>query len=474
MSRHAWQLGAALVLGAIAGGLIIVDARAILVAAAGLAALILVRGLLALGGQGVAGVAWAGAAFTAPFNGVRVSSVVAVSDVFLVLAVLAMLAAMVVGEREPTTASVRSSPYEGVLLGVAVIAVGGTLGTLFAAHPVASFTGIAKFALAAGGSILAVRLWAPSARQARWFCSLWLGGAVVSSLWALTFGARTVGRPLGLSNHPNHLGMVCLLATGISLGFALSRRRPARGLALASLPILVAVLMASGSRAALLGSLVMIPTVAVLTYRVQLAVSAGAVAAVVGIAVLTGVVDVPAQSALGRLFGDVAVPAGDVSRIDLLGSSVDRFASHPLTGEGFEFAQEAHNIYLQVLVAAGPLGLIGLVVVAGSVLRASTAGARSTSGPVTGDHALLAGLAGGYVGYLVAGLFQNILWDRYLWLYVAAILALASSLRTETTEALRAGEGTDSPPRPPDLPLDASREGGPGAIRPIPGSRSSR
>lgn len=175
---------------------------------------------------------------------------------------------MVVRGRGP----VRASSHEGVLLGVAVIALGGTLGTLFAAQPVASLAGIAKFVLAAAGSILAVRLWAPSAREVRWFCSLWLGGAAVSSLWALTFSPRPVGRPLGFSTHPNHLGVVCLLATAIALGFLLSGRPRARALSAVSFPLLAVVLLASGFRAALLGFLVMVPTVAVLSYRGQLAV----------------------------------------------------------------------------------------------------------------------------------------------------------------------------------------------------------
>lgn len=464
------QLGAALALGATAGALIIVDARAILVAAAVLGALLLGCGLWALGSQRVAGVAWAGAAFTAPFNGVRVSRLVAVSDVFLVIAVVAMLPPMVLRGRAP----VQPSSHAGVLVGVGVIALGGTLGTLFAAQPVASLAGIAKFVLAASGSILAVWLWAPSAQEVRRFCSLWLGGAVLSSLWALTLSPAPLGRPFGLSNHPNHLSLVCLLAAAIALGFILSGRPLARGLSMVSFPLLVVVLVLSGSRAALLGFFVMVPAVAVLSYRLQLAVRAGVVAAVFAVAVLAGVVNVPAQSGLGRLLGDGSTPASDVSRIDHLSSSIDRFQRHPLTGEGFEFAQEAHNIYLQVLVAAGPLGLIGLVLVAGSVLRAGKAGVRASSGRVTGDHALLAGLAGGYVGYLAAGLFQNILWDRYLWLYVAAILALAASLRPGVMQPLSPSGGTDNRPRPPDRPSDSSREDGPGTIRSIPGSGSSQ
>jgi hypothetical protein len=47
--------------------------------------------------------------------------------------------------------------------------------------------------------------------------------------------------------------------------------------------------------------------------------------------------------------------------------------------------------------------------------------------------ALLVGTGSGLVGFLVASAFQNVVWDRYLWLYIAIILAAtidAQDLRT--------------------------------------------
>jgi hypothetical protein len=79
-------------------------------------------------------------------------------------------------------------------------------------------------------------------------------------------------------------------------------------------------------------------------------------------------------------------------------------------------------------VAAGPLGLIGLLVASASVLVAARASLAVEQEAESGDRALLVGLAGGYVGYLVAAAFQNSLSARYVWLYVAATLALARDL----------------------------------------------
>ena len=195
-----------------------------------------------------------------------------------------------------------------------------------------------------------------------------------------------------------------------------------------SIPAILASLMASGSRAALVGLLVAGVTVLVLSGRVRLAIRAAMVASTVGVLVLTSALHL-SGTGLDRLFGNASASRSDAERVGKLVNSYDRFAAHPLTGEGFEFAQEAHNVYLQVLVAAGPLGLVGLVVVVSFTLSGILRSRRRPGTRATGDRALLAGLGAGYVGYLAAGAFQNILWDRYLWLYVAAAVTLAAQVR---------------------------------------------
>lgn len=453
------QFAGAVAVGAMAAAVLAFNPRIVLAAGVGVVAIFALPRLVDLGGQRLAGVAWAAAAITAPFNGVRLSSVVALSDVFLLLAVAGMLPSIALGRRTSLGAA-----DNGVIVGLALIAAGGLIGAAVAVHPIASLTETAKFVVAAGGSVVAMRMWGPNSWTIRRFCSLWLLGAVISAAWALTFSAKVVGRPLGLSTHPNHLAIVCLLATAMALGFALGGSPLARRLSLCAFVPLVLALVASGSRAALLGFFVMVPTVAVLAYRVQLAVRAVAVAAVLGVAVMAGVVHVPADTGLGRLFGGASSLGSDASRVEHLGRSIARFERHPLTGEGFEFAQEAHNIYVQILVAAGPVGLIGLVLAVGTILKVSWHGARARPGRALGDHALLAGLGGGYAGYLVAGLFQNILWDRYLWLYVAALLSLAAVVPV----------GRGSRARPLDRLPGASRAVEPAATPSTPGIGSSR
>jgi O-antigen ligase len=431
------QLAGAAVAGAFVATALAFRPVVVLGIGAVVAVAVLLYRVLDISGWRIAGAAWTGAAFTAPMNAVRLSSSVALCDVFLVIAVVAMVPSVALTRR----ASLRQDDAQ-VVVGLAVIAVGGLLGAIFSARPDISLIDTAKFVLAAGGSVVAVRLWDPDRRSVHWFCACWLAGAVVSALWALTFSAKILGRPLGLATHPNHLAIVCLLGIAMCLGFALGDHPVAPRLCVVALLPLVAALVESGSRAALVGFLVMVPAVAALSRRVQLAVRAAAVVGIVGVAVLAGVVHFPADTGVARLFGGASTPGSNASRVEHLQRSLSRFERHPLTGEGFEFAQEAHNVYLQTLVAAGPLGLIGFVLAAASVLKAgSRRGLGGGRGRATGDRALLAGLTGGYLGYLVAGLFQNILWDRYLWLYVAAILSVAANLAAHPPKAARPRAG---------------------------------
>jgi O-antigen ligase len=359
------------------------------------------------------------------------------------------------------------------LCGLAAIAVGGTVGTIFASEPMVSLLAIAKFVFGALGSVTVLALWAPTRDEVRALCGLWLAGATLSAGWALAISETTVGRPAGLATHPNHLGIVCVLGLGLALGFALDQRRRTRLLAVLACPVLLVGLLASGSRAALLGVFIVVPAVAAFSQRVQVALASIAVGAIAAVGVFAGVLQLPADTGVGRLF-DASGAESNVGRIEHLERSVARYQRHPLTGEGFEFAQEAHNVYLQVLVGGGPLALGGLALVGLSVIAAVCRGTRGRSRRTLGDAALLAGMGGGYAGYLVAAAFQNILWDRYLWLYVALLLSLALRVATENRPLLSRPAHRDSQARPPDRPLAASPTAGRGASPGTGGGRRFR
>ncbi len=415
-----------------------------LAAATGRASLALAGAGLLLGGVVAVGerrrvvlLLWGGVAFTAPFNGVRVSSILAVSDVLLVLALAASLPDVV---RSPRRGVV--PPLLAVALGIVVGA--GLVGTFFAQDVAASLSTLAKIVLAAAGSVMALALWDPGAGRLRQFAWLWFAGATTSAVVGLVTPPPVVGRAIGLTNHPNHFGLVCLLAVGLGIGLAFSSSGWPRLAAWAASGLLVVGVGVSGSRSALVGLAVTIVAAALLTSRVRLLVATGVAMVVAAMALVAGVVHLPDANALSRLgSGDAASDAG---RRQNLRTALDTLDRHPFTGEGFEFAQAAHSIYLQALVVGGPVALAGFLWLCWTIGRVGVRGARARDGGA--DGLIVAGLTAGFAGYLTSGTFDNILWDRYLWTYLGLLIVLAGTMRLDRHGAARGPEVLAAPARP--------------------------
>lgn len=374
-------------------------------------------------------VAMMAVAFTAPMNGVRLFRV-AVTDVVLAVAILALAVEVLVSKR-------RWRPLPpGFTLGTGLVVAGGVIGTLFAIRPGASLAHLLPFALAATVPVFVVRMWAPSVAMLRRYAWCWVCGAVVSGAIGLLSTGGVTGRPEGLTPHPNHLALTCGLAGGIALALWMSDEGWRRSVALAMFGILALTVVRAGSRAALLGLLVSAVVVVVATRRLQPAgerIGRGvlallALSVVTGGLLATGAVHVGEQNAVHRLLGDQSAQASDAERLSLLEKNVHRIGDRPLTGNGFEDARQAHNIYVQVWAAAGIPGLVGFVMLIASVVRE---GARTLAGPDRRSKYVASAFLAGYIGYLVAGLAQNVLWDRYVWLHVAVILWARTAAEVE-------------------------------------------
>lgn len=417
------------------------------VAAAGQAPLALavaglpVAGLVLVGERRrVVPLLWGAVAFSAPLNGVRVSPLVAVSDVLLVAALGASLPDILRAPRR------RIVPPALVIAGGVVIGA-GLVGTFFAQDVAASLSNMAKVVLAAAGSVAVLALWDPGPRRLRQFAWLWFAGASVSALVAVVTPRPVVGRALGFTTHPNHFGLVCVLAVGLGIGLALSSTGWPRLVTVGAVGLLLAGVGVSGSRSALLGLTVAITVAAVLTRRIRLLVAAGVSLLLVGMAVVAGVVHIPDSHALSRLGGGGGTAASDAERQQTLSVALGTIDRHPFTGEGFQFAQAAHSIYLQALVVGGPAALAGFLWVCWTIGRLGMRAARRDQSQVA------AGLTAGFAGYLASGAFDNILWDRYLWTYLGLLIVLAGTLRLEAGPPSR---GPGATLHPGDMPSPAT------------------
>lgn len=360
------------------------------------------------------------AGFTAPMNGVRLR-VLAVTDVMLAVAILGLAVEMAGGR-------VRMRPLPAAFtIGTALVVAGGLVGTLFADRPVASLAHLLPFTLAATVPVMVVRLWGPSVALLRRYAWCWVSGAVVSGVVGLMSTGGVTGRPGGLTPHPNHLAMTCVLASGFAVCLWFTEIGWRRHLALAMLGVLALTAVRAGSRAALVGLLVTLGVAIYTTRDLRPAperIGRGALAvltlALIAAGLLgSGAVRVGEQNAVQRLLGDASARASDAERISLLERNVRKIGDRPVTGTGFEEALQAHNIYVQVWAAAGIPGLIGFLLLVTAVVREGT---RELTAGETQSRYIRTAFVAGYIGYLMAGLFQNILWDRYVWLQVAVIL----------------------------------------------------
>lgn len=395
-------------------------------------------------------------AFTMPMNRLFIGVPVPLSDFFLIAT-----AGVYILIRLTERSSPAERTYKSVAIGLGLLALGGLVGAVFEAPgpflykalgvPIRDISGwsenlgnLMKFVL---GSLLPIGVWAlvrPSRAFVRRILWATLSGAVVSAVIGIVLPLGKVGRrSVGMTVHPNQFGSICLLAMGVAFGLLLSRRQ-IQAWAFFVFPLLAIGIMASGSRAALGGMLILLLMIGPLTHdrRIMGALLAGAAAILLVFA--TGLIKPEGENALGRTLGSSssAVGSGQV-RDDLFERVFDRWVERPFTGQGYNYMRPSHNVYLGILASAGVLGVIGFTVVAGTVIRRFWR---------RRDDLLIAGVTAGYIAYLANAYFDNIFWWRWLWFHVGLVLATIATYRSE--ESIAEGAQPDEPVETPASALE--------------------
>jgi len=191
--------------------------------------------------------------------------------------------------------------------------------------------------------------------------------------------------------------------------------------------VLLAGIIATGSRAGLVGAVVVILLAIVLAARdrVSRLVLLGVLGFVIFIPLF--VVVSPTQNAVARLTSNSeSARASDIGRRQLISQAIKLAEDHPLTGAGLEAAKEPHDIFLGLLSGGGPIALLGaLMLVAVPFRSLAKLGRRQAPRDL---YVLIAGLSFGALGFFAACLFQNTIWDRYIWLPVALLTVVAARL----------------------------------------------
>lgn len=417
----------------IAGALVAVGGTTAGVAVSLFAALVVGAGILRGASHRLVLVLMAAAAGTATWNGLRVGDVVTVTDCLLLAA-----AAVVVSKRllRPVKSSWRY--YRPFLVSSALIFYGGLVGTLFADYAWTGVADLVRFAVSSVGVLALFALWGPSVAAVRVLTWSFLVGASISAALGTVYVKDGAGRAIGLAAHSNHFAVASLLAFGAGVGLFLASRGRSRHVASGLTAIMLVGVVLSGSRAAIAGVTAFFFVVLMMTRQWKLVYTGVAIGTSVLTLVLIGVVQPTRTDALGRLLGeDSTVRLSDKERSEAREEAFRAIESRPLTGVGFRAAKEAHNVYLQVWAAAGLLGAAG-----GLGFVASAAGL--VTGPFR-RNGMVAALVSSYVGYLVAAAFSTVLWDRYLWVYVATTLATITAMKYGSSGGERNGTRAGGP-----------------------------
>jgi hypothetical protein len=365
------------------------------------------------------------AALTLAASGVKPIGPLTISDLLLALAVALML----------TRFGIRNAQRLWVpLAAVTLIAIGGIIGTAVVSPSEATESGemLGRFVVAAGGALLLVICWRPDSEQVRSFAWLWVAGGVIAALVALSAGEP---RPAGLTPHSTHLAIISLVLFGVSLGLISSERRWSRLIpGLAASGVLMAAIVVSGSRAALAAAgIVLLLALIATRNRWAVAMAITVTAAFAGLAVLSAVGGTPEWTpgssrgnALERLFQE-RVQLGR-EREALRDAAWERFNSDPLTGAGFADATRPHSLLLQLGSSAGVLGVIGGLTIVGLALRGYVLAVRRRLADFS-YWPMAAGLSAAVIGYLAANSFQNVNWDRTVWVAIALMTWLSATRR---------------------------------------------
>jgi O-antigen ligase len=335
-----------------------------------------------------------------------------------------------------------------VLIGVGLFAVGGLVSSFHAARPLASAAVVARVLYITipwfwiGVVLLRTKAQLERAVTA-WVVSAAISGAAaVAQLFfgnVIPGGDVSYGRESGFTFQYNILGGLTAVAFVPALMITARSKGRTRLLMVPTVALIGAGLLLSGSVGGLLAAAV--TTAVWLVASRQAARTLGVFAVLgAGAALLFGATgrtksvlpthrfSVVTSSQVSRTHGGTLY-----SRLDVYRAAWSRIGRDPLVGVGLDptSAQvgglEVHNLVLGPWFTAGILGVLGILIVIGSLTGVAFGVVRSAE---TADERLLAlSLALSFLTFVLFAMSEPILYVRYGWAPVAFILALRAHQR---------------------------------------------
>jgi len=319
---------------------------------------------------------------------------------------------------------------------------------------------------------------ASSWRRANLLANLFVLSAVVSSMIAVVDGFTGAGlgqsitgvivdnlgnRPAGLTNHPNTFALTCSMTIPIALLRSFQFRGLGRVVAIGAALILIGGILVSGSRVGLVALVVSIFLTSLLLPKLRARV---VVIALVG-AILTLIVvpnHNPLLEGISRLSGGGDSGLANGQRSSQFSESLHLALGHPVTGIGYQVVADAHSLPLQFWETAGFLGIMALIIYAWGTFHTAWRLYRDPAGLPRGSPQFIGALSISFAVWLLAGLGQNEIADRYIFVPVGLLLGLGIAANegrkrlndngAGTLDALPSGNGAASaPPRTERVPV---------------------
>jgi hypothetical protein len=286
---------------------------------------------------------------------------------------------------------------------------------------------------------------ASSWRRANLITNLWLLSASVSAAVASIDFATGAGigealtgvsagdRQVGLAYHPNHLALTSAMAIPIALLRAAEWRGRRQVLSIGATGLLITAVLASGSRVGILGAFVGIVLTASLIARLRSRIFVATVTVLVVLASVTALAPGGGSLFFGldRLTGTPDAQRSDDQRVQQLHESIDIALDHPVTGVGFETIEGAHSVPVQFWESAGFLGVTGFAAYILGTMGLGLRIRRDARLP-RGAPSLAGALMISFAVFLIAGLAQSPVADRFIYMPVGLLLGLGLVAKAAT------------------------------------------
>lgn len=257
---------------------------------------------------------------------------------------------------------------------------------------------------------------------------------------------RFTGPGYPVNRYSNYL----LLLMFLGVGWFMHTRNPAqRVIAFSCASILVLGELFTVTRSGILGMavgmIVMLPMA--LRFRIQHVLGLVVLGTVLGGLVWYGVALTSADQVIASRFDPTHVVASGTGRLTRIIAAFKIWAAHPFVGVGWgrfaEFSPEfverggkgAHNGYTNVLAETGLLGFIPLMIMTVAVFRRIL----TRVGQLSPEHEFWRPyFFCGLVAQMVTNVFNDYLWERYLWATFAYVVALEHCYVVARAKAARA------------------------------------